>query len=166
MPRTRRDSFSGNDLNAWCNHADYLDEMAESEARDAADDALEAAFTGTLATAESEAATYWWRLANPELAAERDALDAEHEALWDAYWVGRDCRMLVAERLDDWQARMEAWTERADAALKVAMVWAQERADAKAARHAAWLTAKAAAKTRRRVRVKGLGGGKGLWSGL
>ena len=42
MPRTRRDSFSGNDLNAWCNHADYLDEMAESEARDAADDALEA----------------------------------------------------------------------------------------------------------------------------
>lgn len=171
MPRTRRNSFSGNDLNAWANHMDYADEMADSEARDAADerDALEAWRLANPEVVEArdepDTAVFWWRMANPELAAERDALDAEHEVLWDRYWASPE---IGAQAMDDWQARLEDWTARADAALQAAQAVMQALAHAKAAakaeRQAAWLASKAATKTRRRIRVKGLGGGKGFWS--
>jgi hypothetical protein len=172
MPRTRRNSFSGNDLNAWANHMDYADEMADSEARAAAmeaaadeRDALEAWRQANPEVVEArdepDTAVCWWRLANPELAAERDALDAEHEVLWDRYWASPE---IGAQAMDDWQARLEDWTARADAALQAAQAAMQALADAKAERRAAWLESKAATKTRRRIRVKGLGEGKGFWS--
>jgi hypothetical protein len=63
MPR--RDSYDdyNRELDAWGDHQDYLREMEESEAHEAAMEA--------------------WRLANPEEAAKRDA----ESAMWDKKWA-------------------------------------------------------------------------------
>ena len=63
MPRRNSYDDYDRELNAWGNHQDYLREMEESEAHEAAMEA--------------------WRLANPELAAKQDA----EQAAWDKKWA-------------------------------------------------------------------------------
>jgi hypothetical protein len=63
MPRRNSYDDYDRELNAWGNHQDYLREMEESEAHEAAMEA--------------------WRLANPELAAKQDV----EQAMWDKKWA-------------------------------------------------------------------------------